>query len=240
MATMITQYWSIVLTVFGGIVAVSKFYLDWLKIRELRYKLSEAESKKKRESSPIISPTEEEIRKYGVKEFIRNSTGSSVLSIVIVSFISFSIYQSNQTPYQLNKVIYEKKLFVEPEVRMLKDEIAVLQYKLKTLAELVGELELFEINALGTEKGIEFWSKASKDDFLSLFETHKNHILLGNRHFNLDEFETLDSYHYRAVYSQEVSGLVVEAKYLLVRGPQKSWFMVESVKSLTSTGKGRS
>ncbi|WP_086930656.1 hypothetical protein [Agarilytica rhodophyticola] len=91
MILLIEQFWPIILSAFGGIVAISKFYLDWLRIKEPKLKLAEAKKNNDRDSQSIVIATTEEIEKYGFQKFRSNS----VTSILLVCFVSFVLLVIN-------------------------------------------------------------------------------------------------------------------------------------------------
>ncbi len=53
------EFWPTIISICGLIAAITKFYIDWLKIKELRIKIKTSKEKK---SSSIVAPTEEELK----------------------------------------------------------------------------------------------------------------------------------------------------------------------------------
>ncbi len=67
MVSALVSYWPIVLTLAGVVGACSKFWLDWLKIREGRLRIRELESRVKKQESLVQTPTPTEVLRFGRK-----------------------------------------------------------------------------------------------------------------------------------------------------------------------------
>lgn len=112
MVELMKQYWPYVLLIAGVIGAVTKFYLDWVKIKEARTKIIEAEIKTrdlqfqlKEKESRIYQPTTEEIEHYSsspvkpyptdyarLKTKLMSQMSGIVIFVIILIVITIFIY----------------------------------------------------------------------------------------------------------------------------------------------------
>lgn len=205
-----SQFWPIAVTVVTGIVAISKFYLDWLRIRELRLKIEQLEDKKN--NSLIYTPTSEEIRIYS-KSLSKSGPVTNVLiSVMMVSVISFSIFD------------YSVKVEMESteKLDLYKIEIEYLNRKLEMY-------ENVSVKSVGTNYGFGEWGGAVENKFRGELSSAAGAVVVGGINANLVSFSKKTGNHFNALFSVEELSLQIEIEYLLVRGPHKSWFLVSDM-----------
>ncbi|MCP5449754.1 MAG: hypothetical protein H6972_04195 [Gammaproteobacteria bacterium] len=208
------QYWPILLTVGAGFAAVSKFYLDWLKIRELQYKLSEQKEKEKQSSSPIHRPTSEEIEKYGRPSKSALSRPlpitSTVLSLFLVAVISssFLFYQ------------YQDIVSSSPSKTIEHQNSEKLRNK-----KLV-------FRSIGTSQGQEYWLTDGVVKFREEIQRNGNPLSLDGESPELLEFRNLGGNHFEALFRFNKNKATLKVTFLFVRGPKKYWFVVSDMESV--------
>lgn len=196
-----SEYWTQVLTVTGFIGAITKFYIDWLRIRELRFKVKEAETKKLQDESTIIIPDLNEIRKYGFKNFIKESSKTNLLFFIIFFGISFGLYRTNSS-HELDRRAFNNSAgAATSRIHELLEEIELLRKLLPEESPIrLGETE---IQAFKIESGRRRpWGWYYDEDEISEFiKTNAQPIATDGRELELIEIRTHNYNEFVATFS---------------------------------------
>lgn len=85
--TVIGQYWQIILGIAAAIGAVTKFWQDALKIKELNLKIQELRASIAERASPIQRATPEDIERYGSARFHSHYVAVPFAGIILTTGI---------------------------------------------------------------------------------------------------------------------------------------------------------